>query len=47
MDKMGGFLQRMPFVGSAFLIAAMAGCGLPGFANFVGEAMTLFAAYQT
>lgn len=46
MDKMGGFLQRMPFVGSAFLIAAMAGCGLPGFANFVGEAMTLFAAYQ-
>lgn len=47
MDKMGGFLQRMPFVGSAFLIAVMAGCGLPGFANFVGEAMTLFAAYQT
>ncbi|HEX7863195.1 MAG TPA: NADH-quinone oxidoreductase subunit M [Verrucomicrobiae bacterium] len=47
MDKMGGFLQRMPFVGSAFLIAAMAGCGLPGFANFVGEAMTLFAAYQS
>jgi NADH-quinone oxidoreductase subunit M len=47
MDKMGGFLQRMPFVGSAFLIAAMAGCGLPGFANFVGEAMTLFAAYKS
>lgn len=46
MDKMGGLLQKMPFVGSAFLIAAMAGCGLPGFANFVGEAMTLFAAYQ-
>ena len=46
MDRMGGFLQRMPFVGAAFLIAAMAGCGLPGFANFVGEAMTLFAAYQ-
>lgn len=46
MDKMGGFLQRMPFVGSAFLMAAMAGCGLPGFANFVGEVMTLFAAYK-
>jgi NADH-quinone oxidoreductase subunit M len=29
------------------VIAAMAGCGLPGFANFVGEAMTLFAAYQS
>jgi NADH-quinone oxidoreductase subunit M len=47
MDKMGGFLHRMPFVGSAFLIVAMAGCGLPGFANFVGEAMTLFAAYKS
>lgn len=46
MDKMGGLLQKMPFIGSAFLIAAMAGCGLPGFANFVGEAMTLFAAYK-
>lgn len=45
MDKMGGFLQRMPFVGAAFIIAAMAGCGLPGFANFIGEAMTLFGAY--
>lgn len=47
MDKMGGFLRRMPFVGSAFLMAAMAGCGLPGFANFVGEAMTLFAAWKS
>jgi NADH-quinone oxidoreductase subunit M len=46
MDRMGGFLKRMPFVGSAFLMAAMAGCGLPGFANFVGEAMALFAAWN-
>lgn len=46
MDRMGGFLQKMPFVGSAFLMAAMAGCGLPGFANFTGEAMTLFGAYK-
>lgn len=46
MDRMGGFLQKMPFIGSAFLMAAMAGCGLPGFANFAGEAMTLFGAYQ-
>jgi len=37
----------MPFVGSAFLMAAMAGCGLPGFANFTGEAMTLFGAYTS
>jgi NADH-quinone oxidoreductase subunit M len=46
MDKLGGFLQRMPFIGSVFVMAAMAGCGLPGFANFVGEAMALFAAYK-
>ena len=46
MDKMGGFLQRMPFVGSAFIMVAMAGCGLPGFANFVGEAMALFGAFR-
>jgi NADH-quinone oxidoreductase subunit M len=46
MNRMGGFLQKMPFVGSAFVIAGMAGCGLPGFANFIGEAMTLFGAYK-
>jgi NADH-quinone oxidoreductase subunit M len=46
MDRMGGFLRAMPFIGSAFLMAAMAGCGLPGFANFIGEAMTLFSAYK-
>lgn len=46
MRELGGLLRQMPFLGSAFLMAAMAGCGLPGFANFVGEAMTLFAAWQ-
>lgn len=46
MEKMGGFLKTMPFVGSVMVMAFMAGCGLPGFANFVGEAMTLFASWQ-
>lgn len=46
MDQMGGFLKPMPFVGSAMVMAMMAGCGLPGFANFVGESMTLFAAWK-
>ena len=27
--------------------AAMAGCGLPGFANFAGELLTLFGAWKT
>ena len=28
-------------------MAAMAGCGLPGFANFVGEATVFFGAWKT
>ena len=40
---MGGLMKRMPFIGVAVVAAMMAGCGLPGFANFVGEVMALFA----
>ena len=36
----------MPFIGSAILMALLAGCGLPGFANFVGEATIFFAAWK-
>jgi NADH-quinone oxidoreductase subunit M len=46
MDQMGGLMKRMPFIGVAVVAAMMAGCGLPGFANFVGEMMALFAAWQ-
>jgi NADH-quinone oxidoreductase subunit M len=46
MDQMGGLMKRMPFIGTLVVAAMMAGCGLPGFANFVGEAMTLFAAFK-
>jgi NADH-quinone oxidoreductase subunit M len=28
-------------------MAAMAGCGLPGFANFPGELLTMFGAWKT
>jgi NADH-quinone oxidoreductase subunit M len=37
----------MPFIGTALVMAAMAGCGLPGFANFPGELLTLFGAWKT
>lgn len=47
MNKMGGLLQKLPFIGAAFVMAAMAGCGLPGFANFVGEVTVLFAAWKS
>lgn len=46
MDKLGGLAQRLPFIGTAFVMAAMAGCGLPGFANFAGEVMIFFAAWK-
>jgi NADH-quinone oxidoreductase subunit M len=47
MDKMGGLLRQLPFIGAAFVMAAMAGCGLPSFANFPGEALVLFGSWKT
>ena len=46
MSQLGGLLKRMPFIGTALLMAFLAGCGLPGFANFIGEAMVLFSAWK-
>ena len=46
MKQMGGLLRRLPFIGTCFVIAAMAGCGLPGFANFTGEVMVLFSSWK-
>ena len=47
MNQLGGVMKKMPFIGTALVIAAMAGCGLPGFANFAGELLTLFGAWKT
>ena len=47
ISKLGGLLKKMPFIGTALIMAAMAGCGLPGFANFAGELLTLFGAWKT
>jgi NADH-quinone oxidoreductase subunit M len=46
MEKLGGLLQRLPFIGTALVMALFAGCGLPGFANFVGELLVLFGAWK-
>ena len=46
MTRMGGLLLKMPLAGSALLMAMMAGCGLPGFANFAGEITIFFAAWS-
>ena len=46
MKQMGGLLRQIPFIGAALVMAAMAGCGLPGFANFPGEALVLFGSWK-
>ncbi|MCI0537172.1 MAG: NADH-quinone oxidoreductase subunit M [Verrucomicrobiales bacterium] len=46
MKDWGGLLRKLPFVGAAFVMAALAACGLPGFANFVGEVMVFFSAWK-
>jgi NADH-quinone oxidoreductase subunit M len=47
MTKLGGLLKRMPFIGALLVMAMFAGCGLPGFANFVGEVLTFFGTWQS
>jgi len=45
--QMSGLLQRLPFIGAAMVMAMLAGCGLPGFANFVGEVMVFFGTWKS
>lgn len=46
IDQMGGLLKKLPFMGTALLMAMFAGCGLPGFANFIGELLVFFGAWK-
>jgi len=46
IDQLGGLLRRLPFIGAALIMAMLAGCGLPGFANFPGELLVLFGAWK-
>jgi len=46
MTELGGLCRKLPFIGTALLMAGMAGCGLPGFANFVGEVTVFFGAWK-
>jgi NADH-quinone oxidoreductase subunit M len=47
LDRFGGLLRQLPFIGAALVMALFAGCGLPGFANFAGELLVLFGAWKT
>jgi NADH-quinone oxidoreductase subunit M len=46
MDQMGGLLRKLPFIGTVMIMAMLAGCGLPGFLNFPGEALVLFGSWD-
>ena len=46
IKELGGLCRKLPFIGTALLMAALAGCGLPGFANFVGEVTVFFGAWK-
>jgi NADH-quinone oxidoreductase subunit M len=46
ISELGGLCRKLPFIGTLLLMAAMAGCGLPGFANFVGEFTVFFGAWS-
>jgi len=46
MSELGGLLRQWPFIGAILLMAMLAGCGLPGFANFVGELLVFFGAWN-
>jgi hydrogenase-4 component B len=47
IDRLGGLLARMPWVGGAFLIGAMAIAGLPPLNGFASEWLTLQALLRT
>ncbi|BBE70749.1 NADH-quinone oxidoreductase subunit M [Oharaeibacter diazotrophicus] len=46
IDAYGGLVNRMPVYATVFLIFTMANVGLPGTSGFVGEFLTLSAAFQ-
>ena len=46
IDAYGGLVNRMPVYAFAFMVFTMANVGLPGTSGFVGEFLTLMAAFQ-
>jgi NADH-quinone oxidoreductase subunit M len=46
MSELGGLCRPLRFIGTVLIMAALAGCGLPGFANFVGEVTVFFGAWK-
>ncbi len=47
IDSYGGLVAQVPVAGTLFVLAALAGMGVPGFAPFVAEFLVFVAAIQT
>ena len=47
MSKLGGLAQVLPFLAAAYVIAGMAGLGLPGLSSFPAELLVFLGAYFT
>ncbi len=47
VERLGGLLKRMPGTGAAFLVGAVAICGLPPFNGFVSEFLVYAGAFQS
>lgn len=47
LDELGGLLKCMPFIGTCFMMAALASAGVPGFANFVAEILVLLGSWTS
>ena len=45
-SALGGLASKMPHMGILFGLAGLASIGVPGFANFVGELMVFFGAFE-
>ncbi|HEV3410271.1 MAG TPA: proton-conducting transporter membrane subunit, partial [Chthoniobacterales bacterium] len=46
LEDLGGLGRVMPFASLAFGLGVFASIGLPGFANFAGEALVFFGAFR-
>jgi NADH-quinone oxidoreductase subunit M len=46
IDAYGGLVNRMPIYAACFMVFTMANVGLPGTSGFVGEFLTLLAAFK-
>src|SRR5712692_6635008 len=47
IDAYGGLVNRMPLYAAVFMVLTLANVGLPGTSGFVGEFLTLLAAFKT